>query len=199
VLIQTWPEAIEDTKAATETIPNPTTKPTIVQDMKNRASACTEPFKSIWQAIPDDALVSHNRLTDWPTEPWDNRNGTVTLAGDAAHPMTFRECQDLEATHKLTCKDRGQGLNNAISDACTLPHALENHYPPSDTDADASPSPFAKALEVYERDVWERGREAVLSSTKNTMMMHDWKTVAQSAAMRVGITVPQDLDESGSN
>ncbi|KAK7449757.1 hypothetical protein VKT23_013232 [Stygiomarasmius scandens] len=164
VLIQTWPEAIEDTKTVTETIPNPTTKSTIVQDMKNRASACAEPFKSIWQAIPDDALVSHNRLTDWPTEPWDNRNGTVTLAGDAAHPMTFH---------------RGQGLNNAISDACTLLHALENHYSPSDTDADASPSPFAKALEVYERDVWERGREAVLSSTKNTMMMHDWKTGAE--------------------
>jgi len=81
-------------------------------------------------------------------------------------------------------KDRGQGLNNTISDACALLHALKDHYPSSEK-GDASP--FAEALQVYENEVWERGKEAVLSSAKNSMMLHDWKNTTQSASFRVGV------------
>ncbi|KAK7449761.1 hypothetical protein VKT23_013236 [Stygiomarasmius scandens] len=176
MLLQTWPEAGTDMNV-NDVRPNLKTKPAIVEDMRQRASVFAEPWKSIWQAIPDDAPVWHNRLSDWATEPWDNRNGRVTLAGDAAHPMTFH---------------RGQGLNNAISDACTLLHALKDHYSANGT------SPFAKALEVYESEVWERGKEAVLSSAKNSAMVHDWKTVAQSPLLRLGIK-PRDLEGSGDN
>ncbi|KAK7449759.1 hypothetical protein VKT23_013234 [Stygiomarasmius scandens] len=176
MLLQTWSEAGSDMNV-NEVQPNLKTKPAIVQDMKQRASVLAEPWKSIWQAIPDDAPVWHNRLSDWVTEPWDNRNGRVTLAGDAAHPMTFH---------------RGQGLNNAISDACALLHALKDHYSANANDT----SPFAKALEVYESEVWERGKEAVLSSAKNSAMLHDWKAVAQSPLLRLGIK-PQDLEGSG--
>lgn len=64
--------------------------PAILSDLKERATKFAEPFKQIMLSIPDDTVCSHNRLSYWPTEPWDNRNSTVTLAGDAAHPMTFR-------------------------------------------------------------------------------------------------------------
>lgn len=64
--------------------------PTILADMKERASKYADPWKQAMLSIPDNTVCWHNRLTYWPTEPWDNRNGTVTLAGDAAHPMTFR-------------------------------------------------------------------------------------------------------------
>ncbi|EEB94008.1 hypothetical protein MPER_07259 [Moniliophthora perniciosa FA553] len=49
-----------------------------------------EPFCSIWEAVPDDAQAWCSRLNSWPTEEWDNRNGRVTLVGDAAHPMLPR-------------------------------------------------------------------------------------------------------------
>jgi 2-polyprenyl-6-methoxyphenol hydroxylase-like FAD-dependent oxidoreductase len=62
----------------------------ILPDIKERASEFADPFKQALLSIPDDTRCFHNRLSYWPTEPWDNRNGTVTLAGDAAHPMTFR-------------------------------------------------------------------------------------------------------------
>lgn len=58
--------------------------------LKQKVNAsCGEPFKSAVEWIPDDdptTIVS--RIAYWVTEPWDNHGGRVTLAGDAAHPMT---------------------------------------------------------------------------------------------------------------
>lgn len=62
----------------------------LVQDMKERAKFFGEPLRGIFEAIPQDAPTWHGRLSLWPTKEWDNRSGTVTLAGDAAHPMTYR-------------------------------------------------------------------------------------------------------------
>lgn len=64
--------------------------PAILSDLKRRALPFADPFKQALLPIPDDSLCSHSRLSYWPTEPWDSRHGTVALAGDAAHPMTFR-------------------------------------------------------------------------------------------------------------
>ncbi|THU96336.1 FAD/NAD(P)-binding domain-containing protein [Dendrothele bispora CBS 962.96] len=172
MFLQTWTNPISGGAKATEPLVDLATRPEIVQDMRNRAKVFAESFSSLWQTIPDDAPAWHGRVSDWPTEPWDNR-GAVTLAGDAAHPMTYH---------------RGQGLNNAISDAASLLHALLDHYPPSDT---SSSLPFAEALKVYESEVWERGREAVLSSAQNTVMMHDWDRLLQCDTLRIGIK-PRD-------
>jgi hypothetical protein len=64
---------------------------TIAADIKKKADTFGEPFRTILKSIPSETEFWHNRLSSWPTRPWDNRNGTVTLAGDAAHPMTFRK------------------------------------------------------------------------------------------------------------
>lgn len=54
---------------------------------------CGEPFKSAIEWIPDDdTTTSVGRISYWVTEPWDNHDGRVTLAGDAAHPMMPCEC-----------------------------------------------------------------------------------------------------------
>lgn len=63
----------------------------IASDIKKKANSFGEPFRTILQSIPSETTFWHNRLSSWPTKPWDSRNGTVTLAGDAAHPMTFRK------------------------------------------------------------------------------------------------------------
>lgn len=62
----------------------------ILPDLKRRAQVFGPNFKALWDAIPDDTRCWHNRLSYWVPEPFDNHNGTVTMVGDAAHPMTFR-------------------------------------------------------------------------------------------------------------
>ncbi|KAF5361511.1 hypothetical protein D9758_006216 [Tetrapyrgos nigripes] len=165
-MLVTWPEAADAESKLRETgVLNTSSRPDIVRDLKEKTAGFAEPFKSFFQAIPDDAPAWHNRLSDWPTEKWDNRDGTVTLTGDAAHPMTFH---------------RGQGLNNAINDAYSMKRALQDHHL-SDSDS------FSEALKVYEEDVCERGRKAVLSSAENSIMLHDWKQITKSAVFKYGI------------
>lgn len=65
-----------------------------LKQVRELAKDYTEPWKSAFEWMPDDQLVWNLGLAVWdPREErhrWDNRDGRVTLAGDAAHPMTFR-------------------------------------------------------------------------------------------------------------
>ena len=55
-----------------------------------------DPFRAVVRGIPRGTKAWYSRrLKYWPTQPWDGRGGRVTLAGDAAHAMTFRECRVL--------------------------------------------------------------------------------------------------------
>lgn len=54
------------------------------------AESFAEPFRSALLSLPGDAVIWCERLAHWPTVQWENRGGRVTLAGDAAHPMTYR-------------------------------------------------------------------------------------------------------------
>jgi 2-polyprenyl-6-methoxyphenol hydroxylase-like FAD-dependent oxidoreductase len=60
-----------------------------------------EPYKSAIAWIPDDTPVLRDQLKIWKTVPWDNRDGRVTLCGDAAHAMTFRTFP--RSFHRYTC------------------------------------------------------------------------------------------------
>ncbi|KAK4614213.1 FAD-dependent monooxygenase cctM [Fulvia fulva] len=87
----------------------------LLQHQKELAKSFCEPWRSIYQWMPDDATeVWNTSLQDWdpslPEHGWDSQHGRVTLAGDAAHPMTFQ---------------RGQGANNALQDALELCRAAE--------------------------------------------------------------------------
>lgn len=78
----TWPDKDSSTPAGPEAIR---------QNWVVRAEKLAEPLRSAYLAIASTATIWCDRLAEWPTEPWDNRNGRVTLVGDAAHPMTYRE------------------------------------------------------------------------------------------------------------
>lgn len=67
----------------------------ILDDLKQKASHFTEPFRSVFETLPTGTKIWHSRLSYWETQPWDNRNGTLTLVGDAAHPMTFRKLSSI--------------------------------------------------------------------------------------------------------
>jgi 2-polyprenyl-6-methoxyphenol hydroxylase-like FAD-dependent oxidoreductase len=62
-----------------------------------RDESWAEPLRSVYDHCHDDTeTVYYTRLANWnpalEEHRWDNRRGLVTLAGDAAHPMTYREC-----------------------------------------------------------------------------------------------------------
>jgi 2-polyprenyl-6-methoxyphenol hydroxylase-like FAD-dependent oxidoreductase len=50
-----------------------------------------EPYKSAVSWVPDDVEIKRDELKIWHGKKWDNKEGRVTLAGDAAHSMTFRK------------------------------------------------------------------------------------------------------------
>lgn len=68
----------------------PTTHRERIALMKRRAQGYAEPLASIVMDIPDDlGQTTPLSLADFPCMAWDNRNGSVTLAGDSAHAMTM--------------------------------------------------------------------------------------------------------------
>ncbi|KAK4664677.1 uncharacterized protein QC763_507210 [Podospora pseudopauciseta] len=133
----------------------------ILADLKCRAEKLASPFKDAIQSVPNGTRAWHARLSYWPTKPWDNHNGKVTLAGDAAHPMTFH---------------RGQGLGNAITDAAEFQTCLSS-----------SSNNLVEAVAKYEKEMWARGFEAVKVNLENSIALHDWKKVLLSPFYKAGI------------
>ena len=146
---------------------NTKSKSELVVHQKELASKFADPFKSAFEWMPNDSeFVWYGKMNHWdPSEPdhkWDNHGGRVTLAGDAAHPMTFQ---------------RGQGLNHAITDAVKLCNAITGFWHQG-----------ARAeLSAYEKEMISRGGEEVRLSAKNTEMVHDWEQVMQSPIFKSGL------------
>lgn len=133
-----------------------------------REDKFADPWKSAYEWLPEDVSLWYMSMTDWdPGEKeheWDNHGGLVTLAGDAAHTMTYQ---------------RGQGLNHSISDAGKLVATIRNILD--------STQMQEEAVADYEREMIERSGEEVRMSTKNTLMLHDWEKAIQSPVMRKGM------------
>ncbi|CAG8953647.1 hypothetical protein HYFRA_00010106 [Hymenoscyphus fraxineus] len=139
-------------------------------EVKALAEMCfAEPFKSAFGWLGDEQEVWYSPLTQWdpslPEHQWDNHSGRVTLAGDAAHPMTYQ---------------RGQGANFAIKDSLELVnHIVSVLY--SETKG------RKEAVGVYEQEMKERAGEEVRLSYQNTEMVHVWEKVLQSPVMKHGL------------
>ena len=71
----------------------PPTQEERLELMKEIAQGWCEPFRSFVIDVPEETEVKVVRLEDWVPgtdgRVWDNRNGRVTLVGDAAHAMTM--------------------------------------------------------------------------------------------------------------
>ncbi|KAL4876697.1 hypothetical protein BJY04DRAFT_222873 [Aspergillus karnatakaensis] len=132
------------------------------------AKGFTEPWKSAYEWLPDDQQVWYMSLTEFdPGEGghrWDNHGGRVTLAGDAAHAMTYQ---------------RGQGLNHSVTDAARLAGAIGEVV--------ARRMERGEAIGGYEREMVSRAGEEVRMSTRNTQMVHDWEKVVASPLMQRGM------------
>lgn len=147
-----------------------------LQQGKELAKHFTEPWKSAYEWLPDDQKVWYMNLTDFDPgaegHRWDSGDGRVTLAGDAAHAMTYQ---------------RGQGLNHSITDAARLAAAVKDFVTGRKGRADA--------IREYEEEMIERGGGEVRMSTTNTTMVHDWSKFQESPVMKNGMTKVQDLKE----
>lgn len=61
-------------------------------ELKEIAQSLAEPWRSSILWIPDDTEIPPpSNVSYWPMVEWDNKNGTITLAGDAAHPLPPRK------------------------------------------------------------------------------------------------------------
>lgn len=55
------------------------------------AEQFAEPWRSAMLSLSADTEICSDTLMQWPTVKWENSGGPVTLAGDSAHPMTYRK------------------------------------------------------------------------------------------------------------
>jgi 2-polyprenyl-6-methoxyphenol hydroxylase-like FAD-dependent oxidoreductase len=135
---------------------------------KEMAKEHSDPWKSAYEWLSDDHPVWHMGMSDWDpgaeNHQWNNYGGRVTLAGDAAHTMTYQ---------------RGQGLNHSISDAGKIVQAVKSILDGSKTQE--------QAIGSYEKEMIERAGAEVRLSTQNTGMIHNWELVLQSPLFRKGL------------
>ena len=145
-----------------------------VAHQKAMGAQFADPFKSAFEWMPDDSTTAwYGKLNHWdpalPEHKWDNAGGLVTLAGDAAHPMTFQ---------------RGQGLNHALTDSLKLCNAIVDCW----NGSDGFLAGRKAAIEGYEKEMIARASEEVRLGETNSKMLHDWKLVQQSPVFGKGIS-----------
>ncbi|KAH7076880.1 hypothetical protein BKA63DRAFT_594450 [Paraphoma chrysanthemicola] len=131
--------------------------------IKEKAMGLAEPARSSFMWIPEGTQVHKADISYWVTEPWENRQGRVTLVGDAAHPMP---------------PYRGQGLNHCITDVFNLVAKIKQ--------VASAESPLEGAIGAYEEELIPRGSEEVKCSVQNGIMLHDWEKVKQSPVFTNG-------------
>lgn len=54
-----------------------------------------EPFRTAGVALPEDEILPIDQSQQWEPIEWNNRHGTVTLVGDAAHSMLPRKSSNI--------------------------------------------------------------------------------------------------------
>ncbi|KAK3681666.1 hypothetical protein B0T22DRAFT_522863 [Podospora appendiculata] len=131
--------------------------------IKERAAGLGEPAHSAFMWVPDDTEVHKADISYWITQPWDNRQGRLTLVGDAAHPMP---------------PYRGQGLNHCINDVFHLLNGLRSVV--------GGETSLTVAVAAYEKEMVPRGTEEVRCSVENGLMLHDWKKIQESPVFKRG-------------
>lgn len=128
--------------------------------IKRLATGFHPDLYSIVQAIPETSPTLHLVLQDWPCRDWDNHDGRVTLAGDAAHAMVMY---------------RGEAGNHGILDAWHLLRQIKAVY--------AGDKTRAEAVDAYEKEMKERAMPAVLLSRQACLDAHDFHGLNENSAV----------------
>ncbi|GJN82189.1 hypothetical protein PLIIFM63780_005726 [Purpureocillium lilacinum] len=143
------------------------------------AQTWAEPFRSIFQGIPDDTEIKHVDMQDWAPPYGFRSTGSVLLMGDALHHMVMY---------------RGEGANHAIVDVqdfarlvtpflCNDASQPQNESSGSDATYDSQfqgtrgqdrDRSLRQALDRYEAAAVDRARPGVLASRRACLDAHDW-------------------------
>lgn len=99
----------------------------------------------------------------WIAQPFGNRDGRVTLAGDAGHPMLIL---------------RGQGFQHAVIDVHNYVQAL---LAIRDSGADRK-----EVFAAYDKDMVERGSKAALQALEEAELAMDATNVEKMLMVRKG-------------
>ncbi|OAA53862.1 Monooxygenase, FAD-binding protein [Cordyceps fumosorosea ARSEF 2679] len=143
------------------------------QEALDYISKHTAPLRDEFQMAidwtEDDAYVGVNEMKYWVPVGWDNHDGRVTLAGDAAHPMLIY---------------RGQGFQHSITDVENYINALvQLHVAPGDGGKGkgkvTGEAGRAEVMGAYDDEVVKRGAEAVQQSLCEAEKSLDIGTVKQ--------------------
>lgn len=141
-----------------ENIPEPNSER--IAMIKRLATGFHPDLYNIVQAIPETSPTLHLVLQDWPCRDWDNHDGRVTLAGDAAHAMVMY---------------RGEAGNHGILDAWHLLRQIKAVYTGEKT--------RAEAIDTYEKEMKERATPAVLLSRQACLDAHDFHGLNENSAV----------------
>lgn len=99
----------------------------------------------------------------WIAQPFDNRDGRVTLAGDAGHPMLIL---------------RGQGFQHAVTDVHNYVQALLAVRDGGEE--------RREVLGRYDADMVERGSKAAVQALEEAELAMDEKKVEKMLMVRRG-------------
>ncbi|RDW72764.1 FAD-dependent oxidoreductase [Aspergillus mulundensis] len=128
-------------------------------NMKKRVTGFALFLHDAIQRIPDGTPVLEINLADWECLPWNNRDGRVTLASDAAHAMVMY---------------RGEAANHGLLDIFHLVEAIAEIYAGGDQKA---------AIDRYESEMRERTAPAVRLSRQACMEAHAWDQLNDGCAI----------------
>ncbi|KAB8245299.1 hypothetical protein BDV35DRAFT_405908 [Aspergillus flavus] len=129
-------------------------------NMKRRAEGFVPVLRNAVQKIPEGTPVLEIKLADWECLDWDNNNGRVTLAGDAAHAMTMY---------------RGEAANHGLLDAFHLADAIAQIY--------SGQTGQKAALDMYETEMRMRTKRAVRLSRQACRDAHSWEQLNEHSAI----------------
>lgn len=157
-----------------------------LSDLRKRMYDWADPFKTVVEKLPDDTFIRQNQLRIWPTKPWNNHQGRVTLVGDAAHRYVSTLC--IFFYFKLTMNDsmtfhRGQGGNLEIKDAYELFNKLVSvHNEEIDHET---------AIDAYDKGALLRGEEVEISR-QCTIAFMNYENMEKSPLYQIGINPAMD-------
>ncbi|KAJ5131628.1 hypothetical protein N7448_005786 [Penicillium atrosanguineum] len=129
-------------------------------NMKRRAQGFVPFLQEAVDRIPEGTPVTEVKLADWECPSWNNHEGRITLAGDAAHAMTMY---------------RGEAANHGLLDAYHLMEAVVKIYT-----GVASPK---VAIDEYEIEMRARTSPAVRLSRQACYDAHDWTRLDETSAI----------------
>ncbi|KAK1248647.1 hypothetical protein MKX08_006867 [Trichoderma sp. CBMAI-0020] len=138
----------------------PESNPGRIAMVKRLATGFHPDLYNIVRAIPETSSTLHLVLQDWPCRDWDNHEGRVTLAGDAAHAMVMY---------------RGEAGNHGILDAWHLLRQIKAIY--------AGEKTRVAAIDAYEKEMKERALPAVLLSRQACLDAHDFHGLNENSAV----------------